>query len=57
MKQTKDTYFISHGADSVHHGFVEAGTNLDTGQPTLEKFDTEAKYLARLKQLGVEPEE
>ena len=56
MKQTKDTYFIAHGANSVHYGFVKAGTNLNTGQPTLEKFDTESQYLARLKELGVEPE-
>ena len=56
MKQTKDTYFIAHGADAVHHGYVKSGTNLDTGQPKVEKFDTEKEYLARLKELGVEPE-
>ena len=57
MKQ-KDTYFIGHNnAGIIHRGFAEKGKSMDIGQPIKEYFDTEAKYLARLKQLGVEPEE
>ena len=57
MNATKDTYFIGHNnAGIIHHGFAEKGKAMDIGQPEKEYFDTESQYLARLKELGVEPE-
>ena len=37
----------------IHHGRVDAGQELVTGQPALEEYDNEADYLARLAELGV----
>ena len=55
----KDTWFVAFTpeTDIVHYGFVEKDTNLDTGQPSVEYFDTEESYIARLEELGVVFEE
>lgn len=57
MKVTKKTWYIAHNnADTVHYGLCEKGTNLDTGQPELEKFYNESEWLERLKDFNIIPE-
>ncbi len=52
-----DVWYIAHnGADIVHYGKVCSCTRMDTTQPTLEQFATEAEMLVRLAELGVTPE-
>lgn len=47
-------YFIARtGSEVVHHGIVEPGCYMDSGQETLEQFATEAEQIARLAELGV----
>lgn len=47
-------WFIAHnGADVVHHGTLEPGIGVETGQPELEIFDNEEGWIARLGALGI----
>lgn len=49
-----DVWYIAHdGTDIVHYGVVCPCTRMDTSQPTLEQFATEAEMLVRLAELGV----
>ena len=55
MKIQKNSWFIAFTPDTdiVHYGFVQKGTNLDSGQPFVEYFDIEELYITRLEELGV----
>lgn len=47
-------YYIARtGTTTVHHGVVEPGQHMDSGQETLEQFATEGEMIARLAELGV----
>jgi hypothetical protein len=52
-------YFLAHnGLDIFHSGKLEEGSEVTTGQPYLEYFDTLEKLIARLKEYNQEiPEE
>lgn len=50
-------WYIAHDeATVIHYGFVCPNTRVDTPQPILEQFATEAEMLVRLAELGVTPE-
>ncbi|MCX6195611.1 MAG: hypothetical protein NTY55_03015 [Flavobacteriia bacterium] len=48
-------YFLAHnGLDIFHSGKLEEGSEVTTGQPYLEYFDTLEKLIARLKEYNQE---
>ena len=49
----KKVYWIAHSEDlSVfHHGSIEVGSFLTTGQPVLEQFETEQEWSEAIIQL------
>jgi len=51
-------WFVARNEDStiVHYGRVCSATRMDTAQPTVEQYATEAEMLARLAELGVTTE-
>lgn len=53
-----DTWFICHDTDlqTIHYGFCQAGTQLDSGQEIIELFSDIDSYIERLTELGVESE-
>ena len=52
-------YFLAHnGIDIFHSGKLEEGSEVTTGQPYLEYFNTLEELIARLKEYNQEiPEE
>ena len=53
--EKKDTvvWYIAHNAENVFHfGKLEAGLELQTGQPILEEFETEGEMSERLNFLN-----
>ncbi len=55
MIAENNTYFIAHNEkDIFHHGWVEKGQALDSGQPIIEKFGSRSQFLARCKALNIE---
>jgi hypothetical protein len=54
----KNFYLAHNGVDVFHPGRLEEGSEVTTGQPYLEYFDTLEKLIARLKEYNQEiPEE
>lgn len=49
--QTVKTWYILKEAN--HHGFVEVGQVLMSGQDTLETFKNEDEWISRLKELNI----
>lgn len=46
------TWYVCHGEETVHFVEVSAGSVLSSGQPNVEKFDTEEEAVARATALG-----
>ncbi len=46
------TYYICHGAGTVHYIEIGEGQAFKTGQPTVEEFTDEAVAKARAIELG-----
>lgn len=55
MIAEKNTWFAAHSDSVFHFGFAEAGTHIDTGQPTLRLFDTEEELAIYLGQVTGDP--
>jgi len=58
IKRTNNTdsvqYFICHnGSDVFHPVVLKAGDALETGQPNVDVYETEAAFLDRLDELGI----
>lgn len=52
---TETIYFVAHnGEDIVHYGSIEPGSELSTGQPNLEEFDTAREMVTRAFNLNPE---
>lgn len=58
-KSEFDKWFITYNNESgpYNYGKVSAGNTTSVKRETLEVFDTEPEYLARLAELGREVEE
>lgn len=53
----RDTYFIAHnGVDIFHHGWVEKGLALDSGQPIIETFSSKSQFIAKCKEYNIDLE-
>lgn len=51
-------WYIAHNASDVFHtGTLEAGLQVETGQPNLELFDTLEAFQARCYDLGITEQE
>ncbi len=50
-------YFVTTNTSDgsvIHHGYLDkAGQDIYTGQPSIETYDTETEYKARLTELNV----
>jgi hypothetical protein len=52
MKLEKDTWYIAHNkVDVFHFGLAIAGSVITTGQPFLQKFETEEAMATKLNSL------
>jgi len=52
---TEEKWVLCHnGSDICHVSKLNIGSNLSTGQPNLEKFDTEEQAIARAKEINPE---
>ncbi len=58
-KITEECYWIAFSDDKtkVHYGQLTSGRVVSTGQPNVEKFETEDEWKTRLTELGVELED
>jgi len=53
--KNKEVWWIAHNDnDVVHHGKLELGSTVQTGQPNLEEFTNEEVWKARIVELGGE---
>lgn len=50
---TKECWYIANDP-SVHHGKLEVGQEIVTGQEVLTIYDNELEYIQRLQDFGVE---
>lgn len=49
----EEKWVLCHnGSDVIHISHLLVGSNLSTGQPNLEKFDTEEQAIERAKQIN-----
>ena len=46
------TYYVCHGPNAVHYVELDSGSNMSSGQPNIEQFDTETEAVARATELG-----
>jgi hypothetical protein len=50
-----DLWWHAHSDGGAHHyGFADAGSEITTGQDSLDAYNTEAELLAALKAHGIE---
>ena len=52
MEHETKTWHVCHGPEAVHYVELDAGSSLTSGQPNMEKFDTESAAVARAEELG-----
>jgi hypothetical protein len=59
MVLDKNTWIISRNDDYtvIHYGYLEKGNKLLTGQPILEKYDTEKEWRLSLENYDIFPDE
>ena len=57
MTVESDTWFIAKKVDNsvVHYGYSPNGTNIDTGQPVLTQYASEALWIEALGLLEINP--
>lgn len=53
VSDTQVWYIAHNGTDIFHPGILEAGQQVETGQPYLEIFESEEDWTARKAELGV----
>lgn len=53
-KPQSTVWYIVNNGTYYRYGYLEPGNVLETGLPTLERFDSKDLWLARLTFLGLE---